>query len=173
LDFKIYFQKPLTFCSFQIITNSYTSNPENEEKISIEPNTKRNDSIQFLVKVKLTHDPSTGISLVKIFCFDLLLLLLNTTKINFLIHDSKIFDGTDTNIISKYLKYVYDNYSDKYQFIFSINQNIINELKNKFSYKEEYGKIVNKNIKKFETERIIVFSRKANCFRFKDRLKKS
>ncbi|WP_174479976.1 DUF2326 domain-containing protein [Spiroplasma endosymbiont of Danaus chrysippus] len=125
----------------KIINNFYPE--EYVGGITIDVNSNKNNQLQFSIEPKINYDSSTGITNAKIMCFDTLILILNQVNIKFLIHDSNIFHGVDINKFSNFLKYL--NILKNYQFIFTINQNDINELKLNLS-DEEYKKIITNNI---------------------------
>ena len=59
-------------------------------------NDKLENQIRYDIETRIEHDQADGISDVRIFCFDLLLLVLKQRhKIEFLFHDSRLFAGMD------------------------------------------------------------------------------
>jgi uncharacterized protein YydD (DUF2326 family) len=113
--------------------------------ISVEINDKESNGLQFYIKTTISiSDSSTGINHMKILLFDNVLLNQKKTKIKFLMHDDKIFFGADSKQISSILRHLNNN-ENNFQYIFSINQNTVNDLKNKYS-EEDYKEIIEKNV---------------------------
>lgn len=64
---------------------------------------------------------------------------------NFVFHDSRLFDGIDELQKTALFKIVADVFTNKkYQYIASINQNQLEEIKRYLS-KDDYENIINKN----------------------------
>ena len=102
----------------------------------------------FRIEAKIEADASDGINNVKIFCYDLVLLFntFDRHKVNFIFHDSRLFDGTDERQKTEFFRVVYDKFhqSDK-QYIATVNQNQLSEVKS-YLTEEEYKNIIDKNI---------------------------
>ena len=109
--------------------------------ISIKNNTL-NNSIQFEFETKIKNDSSTGIGNSKILCFSTMLLFLNSVNIDFIAMDNKVLEGIASNQLANYFKAI--NGTDDFQYIFTINQNELNELQLKLG--DEYKNIVEDNI---------------------------
>lgn len=109
--------------------------------ISIKNNTL-NNSIQFELETKIKNDSSTGIGNSKILCFSTMLLFLNSVNIDFIAMDNKVLEGIASNQLANYFKAI--NGTDDFQYIFTINQNELNELQLKLG--NEYKNIVEDNI---------------------------
>lgn len=59
-------------------------------------NNDGDNQIRYDIEARIEHDQADGINDIRIFCFDLLLLTLRQRhKIEFLFHDSRLFDGVD------------------------------------------------------------------------------
>lgn len=62
----------------------------------VKNNDKEDNQIRFTIETRIEHDAADGINDVRIFCFDLLLLTLKQRHaIDFLFHDSRLFDAMD------------------------------------------------------------------------------
>ena len=109
--------------------------------IIIQNNTGKN-TLQFDIQTKIKNDSSTGIGNSKILCFSTMLLFLNKINIDFMIMDNKVLEGTASNQLANYFKAI--NNSDDFQYIFTINQNEMNELKSKLG--KDYKEIIEDNI---------------------------
>lgn len=114
---------------------------ETSGSISILNNTL-NNSIQFELQTKIKNDSSTGIGNSKILCFSTMLLFLNKVNIDFMIMDNKVLEGIASNQLANYFKAIHG--TDDFQYIFTINQNELNELKTKLG--DEYKSIIEDNI---------------------------
>lgn len=114
---------------------------ETSGSISIKNNTA-NNTIQFDFQTKIKNDSSTGIGNSKILCFSTMLLFLNKVNIDFMIMDNKVLEGIASNQLANYFKAIHG--TDDFQYIFTINQNEMNELKAKLG--DDYKKIVEDNI---------------------------
>ncbi|MDQ1255146.1 MAG: hypothetical protein QG646_4425 [Euryarchaeota archaeon] len=106
------------------IFNEYSENLYSEPGIlSIDT---RDTGFKFDIDIKRTR--SQGIGYMKIFCYDLMLVRLNSERlgIKFLIHDSTIFDGVDERQIAKAMELAASE-SAKYgfQYICTINSDSI------------------------------------------------
>ena len=59
-------------------------------------NDKEDNQLRFTIETRIEHDAADGINDVRIFCFDLLLLTLKERhNVEFLFHDSRLFDAMD------------------------------------------------------------------------------
>lgn len=114
---------------------------ETSGSISIKNNTL-NNSIQFEMQTKIKNDSSTGIGNSKILCFSTMLLFLNKVNIEFMIMDNKVLEGIASNQLANYFKAIHN--TDDFQYIFTINQNELNELKVKLG--DKYEEIIENNI---------------------------
>ena len=114
---------------------------ETSGSISIKNNTL-NNSIQFEMQTKIKNDSSTGIGNSKILCFSTMLLFLNKVNIEFMIMDNKVLEGIASNQLANYFKAIHN--TDDFQYIFTIKQNELNELKVKLG--DEYEEIIENNI---------------------------
>jgi uncharacterized protein YydD (DUF2326 family) len=104
--------------------------PKSAAGITIDTNDGENQ-IQFNIQAKIESDGSDGINNVKIFCYDTTLLFKGENHLlSFLFHDSRLFDGIDEVQKAEMFKIINElfKYSD-FQYIASVNQNQINEIK--------------------------------------------
>lgn len=95
------------------VFNDYSENLYSEPGIlSIDT---KDTGFKFDINIKRTR--SQGIGYMKIFCYDLMLIRLNSQRFNidFLIHDSTIFDGVDERQIAKAMELAASE-SEKYEF---------------------------------------------------------
>jgi uncharacterized protein YydD (DUF2326 family) len=83
----------------------------------------------FNINSHIPKEGSQGIGEVKIFCYDVLLYLLNKNVLNFLAHDGCIFSGMDvrqkTTIFKVILKLIKD---DDFQYFLNIGENTLNDI---------------------------------------------
>ena len=114
--------------------------------LTIESNNGDNQSC-FNIDAKIESDASDGINNVKIFCYDLTILFEGYNHdIDFIFHDSRLFDGTDERqktcmFNTIYLKFANENK----QYIATVNQNQLDEIKKYMQY-EVFETIINNNI---------------------------
>lgn len=82
----------------------------------------------YKLDVEIKRGGSEGVSKMKIFCYDMMLLELFSERkcIDFLVHDSTIFDGVDSRQRAKALNYACERASEKgIQYICAINSDMI------------------------------------------------
>lgn len=102
--------------------------------------------IRYILDARIEDDSSDGVNEVRIFCFDLLLLMCRKSKMRFLAHDSRLFANMDPRQREMLLRIAYDVTIDsEFQYICSMNEDTIMSFKNLMSI-EEYREIVTNNI---------------------------
>lgn len=80
--------------------------------------------------VEIPRSNSEGVGKMKIFCYDLMLVDLwsKQNKINFLVHDSTIFDGVDSRQIAHALERAHENaLKSNFQYICAFNSDMLPE----------------------------------------------
>ncbi|MBN1252043.1 MAG: DUF2326 domain-containing protein [Bacteroidales bacterium] len=120
--------------------------PKSASGITIYNNEGENQ-IRYNIEAKIEADKSDGIANVKLFSYDLTLLLNGYGhKIDFLFHDSRLLDGIDPRqkhelfiILNEYIK------KNNKQYIITANFNQLEELKQYFT-PSEYDNIIKDNI---------------------------
>ena len=86
------------------------------------------NQIRYDIEAKIQSDASDGINSVKLFCYDLTLLMHgNHHNINFIFHDSRLLSDIDEIHCDELFEIVKNKFSNK-QYIASINQNQLNAL---------------------------------------------
>ncbi len=91
-------------------------------------NNDKNNQIRYNIEAKIQSDSSDGINSVKLFCYDLTLLMKGSHhSMDFIFHDSRLFSDIDESHCNELFKIVKDRFKDK-QYIASINQNQLNAL---------------------------------------------
>jgi len=101
--------------------------PDSLAGITVRNNDGKNQ-IRYDVEAKIQSDSSDGINSVKLFCYDLTLLMQGSNHfMNFIFHDSRLFSDIDEIHCNELFKIVKDKFTDK-QYIASINQNQLNAL---------------------------------------------
>ena len=106
------------------------------------------NQLLYNLEAKIESDASDGINNVKIFCYDITILLKgHNHNINFVFHDSRLYDGTDERqkadifrILKEYI------IGSNRQYISTINQNQLEEIKRQLTT-EDYDDIIVKNTK--------------------------
>jgi len=120
--------------------------PDSVAGLTIESNDGDNQ-LRYNIEAKIESDASDGINNVKIFCYDLTILFKgHNHKMNFIFHDSRLFDGTDERQKTDIFRTVYEYFSTgNNQYIATVNQNQLNEIELQMS-SEEFEKIITNNI---------------------------
>ncbi len=113
--------------------------------IIIENNVNENQ-IRFDIKIIIDDDASSGISEVKMFCFDILILILKQNHhVNFVFHDSSLFSNMDPRQrlqVFKTMQYITKEHN--VQYICTVNEDQLDfdgDIPN-----EEYEELINNNI---------------------------
>ncbi len=91
--------------------------------LTITPN---NGDAKYLYDIKpyIPKDASQGVNEVKVFCYDMLLFLLNPKLLGFMAHDSRIFSGMDHRQIKTLFKIVLETCDkEDLQYFVNINKN--------------------------------------------------
>lgn len=95
--------------------------------ITVRNNDGKNQ-IRYEIEAKIQSDSSDGINSVKLFCYDLTLLMHGSNHfMNFMFHDSRLFSDIDEVHCNVLFEIVKTKFKDK-QYIASINQNQLNAL---------------------------------------------
>lgn len=119
--------------------------PKNASGITVYNNEGENQQ-RYTIEAKIESDNSDGINNVKIFCYDMTMLFNGYGhNVKFSFHDSRLFDGIDEKHKTEIFKVVDELFSGTdYQYIATINQNQLNEVKSMLT-EEEYQKIIEQN----------------------------
>lgn len=120
--------------------------PNSIAGLTIENNDGDNQ-LRFNIDAKIELDASDGINNVKIFCYDLTMLFKgHNHKINFIFHDSRLFDGTDERQKTDMFKTIYQKFASvNKQYIATVNQNQLDEIKKYITDDEEYKNLITQN----------------------------
>jgi uncharacterized protein YydD (DUF2326 family) len=101
------------------------------------------NQLAFNIDPRIESDASDGINNVKIFCYDLSILFEGKNhNVDFVFHDSRLFDGIDERqktVMFNIVKIVFSNSAKQY--IATVNQNQLNEIKANMSA-DEYKSII-------------------------------
>ncbi len=111
--------------------------PDSISGLTIENNDGDNQ-LSYKINATIESDASDGINNVKIFCYDLTLLFKGFNhRIDFIFHDSRLFDGIDERQKVEIFKIVSHLFSGvKKQYIATVNQNQLEEIKKHLTEKE-------------------------------------
>jgi hypothetical protein len=119
--------------------------PQKRSGLLIKNNSGEN-TLRYTLDARIEDDSSDGVNEVRLFCFDLLLLMCRKSKIRFLAHDSRLFANMDPRQREMLFRIIYDvTQNGEFQYICSINEDTIVSFKELMS-EEEYSKIVTNNI---------------------------
>jgi uncharacterized protein YydD (DUF2326 family) len=107
---------------------------------------KGENQLAFTIDTRIDSDASDGINNVKVFCYDLTILFEGKNhNVKFVFHDSRIFDSVDERQLAIMFRILYDVFSTaEKQYIATVNQNQLNNIKRILS-PEEYEKIIINN----------------------------
>ena len=110
-------------------------------------NNERKNKIRYDIIAKIQDDAGDAVNEVKIFCFDWTILKNQFNHgVKFIFHDSRIIDGMDTRQIATILKIANKESNEhRFQYILSLNHNIVADLKKELT-EEEYEEIINDKI---------------------------
>lgn len=119
--------------------------PNSVAGLTIESNNGDNQ-LRFNIDAKIESDTSDGINNVKIFCYDLTILFKGYNhKIDFVFHDSRLFDGIDERQKADIFKTVDQKFAGvNKQYIATVNQNQLDEIKKQLNA-DEFEKIITLN----------------------------
>jgi uncharacterized protein YydD (DUF2326 family) len=110
---------------FRDLVKQFYDNQGGSFKIEEAPSAK----YLYNINSHIPKEGSQGVGEVKIFCYDILLYLLNKNLLNFLAHDGCIFSGMDprqeTTMFKVILELVKD---DNFQYFLNIGENTLNEI---------------------------------------------
>lgn len=119
--------------------------PRKRSGLSIENNTGENQ-LRFKLDARIEDDSSDGVNEVKIFCFDMLLLMQKVSNFEFIIHDSRLLANMDPRQRTTLYRVAYDKCKEyDLQYITTINEDALNSVK-AIMDKEEYKEIIEKGI---------------------------
>lgn len=101
---------------------------------------------RYTIEAKIESDNSDGINNVKIFCYDMTMLFKgHGHNVKFSFHDSRLFDGIDEKHKAEIFKVVNELFSaTEFQYIATVNQNQLNEVKSILT-EQEYKEIIEQN----------------------------
>jgi uncharacterized protein YydD (DUF2326 family) len=119
--------------------------PKKRSGLSVKNNSGEN-MLRYSLDARIEDDSSDGVNEVRIFCFDLLILLNMISSIRFLFHDSRLFANMDPRqreTLFRILNEVCPG-SD-IQYICSINEDAMLSVKS-FMTEEEYNNIICDNV---------------------------
>ncbi len=119
--------------------------PKNTSGITVYNNDGENQQ-RYTIEAKIESDNSDGINNVKIFCYDMTMLFKgHGHNVKFSFHDSRLFDGIDEKHKAEIFKVVNELFNGTdYQYIATVNQNQLNEVKSILT-EQEYEDIIEKN----------------------------
>ena len=110
-------------------------------------NNDGDNQIRYNIDAKIEADASDGINNVKIFCYDLTILLKGFAhKIDFIFHDSRLLDGIDPRQKAELFLILNDSIKSRgKQYILTLNKNQLDDTKI-YLGEEKYKEIIEKNI---------------------------
>lgn len=129
--------------TFRNLSKSFYDKPGG---IKIENNDGDN-TLRYNIIAKIQDDSSDGVNEVKIFCYDMTMLLLQQNhKFEFLFHDSRLFANMDPRQRYTLFKQAFEKVNENgLQYIASINEDTLDSFKDLMEL-DEYKKIIDDNI---------------------------
>lgn len=110
-------------------------------------NNEGENQIRFDLDVRIQNDASDGINEVRLFCFDMTLLLTNSHQVKFVIHDSRLFSDIDPRQRAVLFKTAHEITKGRgLQYIATLNQDQIEGMADQFS-EDELKIIINDNVR--------------------------
>ncbi|MGP8330439.1 MAG: DUF2326 domain-containing protein [Methanosarcinaceae archaeon] len=109
-------------------------------------NNEGENQIRFDIEAKIESDSSDGINSVKIFCYDVTLLFKGFGhSIDFIFHDSRLFDGIDERQKTEIFQIANELFEGaNMQYIATVNQNQLEEIK-KYMTGVDFRRIITQN----------------------------
>lgn len=109
-------------------------------------NNSGENMLRYTLEARIEDDSSDGVNEVRMFCFDLLLLVCKKSNMRFIIHDSRLFANMDPRQRETLFRIVQDVcIENEYQYICSINEDAVLSFKSLMS-NNDYSQIVTDNI---------------------------
>ncbi len=109
-------------------------------------NNKGDNKLRFDIEARIEDDSSDGVNEVKLFCFDMLLLLQRISSISFVFHDSRLLANMDPRQRTTLYRIAYDISKDNdFQYITSINDDSLDTIKDIMD-EEEFDTIMKNGI---------------------------
>lgn len=119
--------------------------PQKRSGLIINNNSGEN-MLRYSLDARIEDDSSDGVNEVRMFCFDLLLLMTKKSNMRFLAHDSRLFANMDPRQRETLFRLVYENCNNEdMQYFCTINEDALSSF-NQLMSKEDYHKIVSDNI---------------------------
>lgn len=110
-------------------------------------NNEGDNQIRFDLDVRIQNDASDGINEVRLFCFDMTLLLGNSHRIGFIVHDSRLFSDIDPRQRAILFKTAHEKTKGHgLQYIATMNEDQIAGMADQFS-PDEMDVIINNNVR--------------------------
>ena len=109
-------------------------------------NNSGENMLRYTLEARIEDDSSDGVNEVRMFCFDLLLLVCKKSSMRFIVHDSRLFANMDPRQRETVFRIVQDVcIENEYQYICSINEDAILSFKSLMS-DTDYSHIITDNI---------------------------
>jgi uncharacterized protein YydD (DUF2326 family) len=110
-------------------------------------NNEGENTQRFEIHAKIQDDSADGVNEVKIFCFDMTILLLQMNHtMKFLFHDSRLFSNMDPRQRYTLFKLAYQKTQNKnFQYIATVNEDTLQSFRDLMTH-EEYETIIENNI---------------------------
>lgn len=110
-------------------------------------NNEGDNQIRFDLDIRIQNDASDGINEVRLFCFDMTLLLARSHKVRFIVHDSRLYSDIDPRQRAVLFKTAHEMTKGAgLQYIATLNQDQIEGMEDQFS-EEEMAYVIDNNVR--------------------------
>lgn len=110
-------------------------------------NNEGDNQIRFDLDVRIQNDASDGINEVRLFCFDMTLLLAKSHKVRFLLHDSRLYSDIDPRQRAILFKTAHEiTKGAGMQYIATLNQDQIDGMSDQFTI-DEINAVIYDNVR--------------------------
>ena len=119
--------------------------PKKKSGLLLKNNSNEN-TLRYTLEARIEDDSSDGINEVRLFCFDLLLLLQKKSKMRFLFHDSRLFANMDPRQRETLFQIMHEVcLSHDFQYICSINEDTLQSIQQRMP-DDQYKIIIDDNV---------------------------
>lgn len=130
--------------TFQLYAKKFY--PKKRSGLVVRNNSGEN-TIRCEIEARIEDDSSDGVNEVRLFCFDLLILLCKVSEMRFMMHDSRLFANMDPRQRESLFRIINDVCTENgLQYICTINEDALFSFKNLFD-DAEYKKIILDNVR--------------------------
>lgn len=127
-------------------SNSKRFYPKKKSGFTLKNNSGQN-MLRFSMDARIEDDSSDGVNEVRMFCFDLMILLCKKSSMRCMLHDSRLFANMDPRQRETLFRIVTEVCSNnEFQYICTINEDALQSFETLMS-KEEYQELILDNVR--------------------------